>query len=277
MRTTFDQDQIVQLYSEGLSMSQVAKKIPCSKRTVERVLLSKGIQRRSKSSWRKHTFNYNFFDIIDSECKAYFLGLLFADGYCDKDSGRVMIGLQEQDGYILEKFKEVIQFTGNLTFISKAHLNQLNQYHICLTSKYLSSVLDNHGMVRAKSLILKFPTTIPNSLLNHFIRGFFDGNGCATTKNGYTVISIISTLDVLRNIKSTINTYYGIDKGSISERSKTNSPVKQLEFYGSNITTLVRDYMYKNANFFLTRKYDKLRDIKIKRKQTMNQVQNITE
>ena len=44
------------------------------------------------------------------------------------------------------------------------------------------------GMVKAKSLIIKFPTNISKEMLPHFIRGFFDGDGVfPTDKTNYTL------------------------------------------------------------------------------------------
>lgn len=43
--------------------------------------------------------------------------------------------------------------------------------------------LSKHGCVPNKSLILKFPTTLPNELVNDFIRGYFDGDGSVYINN----------------------------------------------------------------------------------------------
>ena len=40
--------------------------------------------------------------------------------------------------------------------------------------------LTNLGAVRAKSLLIEFPdeNIVPEKLMPHFIRGYFDGDGC---------------------------------------------------------------------------------------------------
>ena len=115
MNTKFDLDRLIKLYQQGNSTRQVAKEIGCSQNTVIRLLKENDIPRRQPSSHRTHTFNYNYFDSIDTEEKAYFLGLLWADGFCDKNTGNIIISLQEEDGYILEKFKDVVEFSGTTT------------------------------------------------------------------------------------------------------------------------------------------------------------------
>src|SRR5271155_4421936 len=58
---------------------------------------------------RKYPVNDNFFEDIDTEEKAYYLGLLFADG-CNH-SGRVNkieLSLAKQDVYILERLSQLL-------------------------------------------------------------------------------------------------------------------------------------------------------------------------
>jgi hypothetical protein len=42
----------------------------------------------------------------------------------------------------------------------------------------MCSDLTRLGAVKNKSLILEFPQFITPKLLSHFIRGYFDGDGC---------------------------------------------------------------------------------------------------
>lgn len=67
-----------------------------------------------------YTYNENYFDIINTPGKAYFLGLMFADGcICHTDkigkfknvlhTYRMSISLQERDKVILELFRKELQ------------------------------------------------------------------------------------------------------------------------------------------------------------------------
>ena len=52
--------------------------------------------------------NSDYFENIDSEDKAYWLGFLFADGSVAKDRDRISVALAEKDKFHIEKFaKEV--------------------------------------------------------------------------------------------------------------------------------------------------------------------------
>lgn len=269
MNTKFNLDELIKLYQQGHSTRTVAKEIGCSQNTVMRLLKENNILRRKPSSHRIHTFNYNYFDSVDTEEKAYFLGLLWADGFCDKDTGNIVISLQEEDGYILERFKDAVEFSGTTT---KILLDIPNRKPLCkfqMFSKHMAEVLDSYGMVKAKSLILKFPTCVPNELISHFIRGYFDGDGSAFHSNREFTISFSGTTNVLQSIKDKINLKYNFNKGSLHNRRDKNSPVKELAYSGSNIVILVRDYMYEKATIYLSRKYLLLNQIIIKRKRTI--------
>ena len=48
-------------------------------------------------TWRKYPIDEQFFDAIDSEEKAYFLGMLYADGTNSMKKTEVSLRLQEED------------------------------------------------------------------------------------------------------------------------------------------------------------------------------------
>ena len=71
-------------------------------------LLNKfGVERRDDKHKSKYYLNERYFEYIDSEEKAYWLGFLFADGFVNKDS-YVGIALQSSDYHHLEKFRDCI-------------------------------------------------------------------------------------------------------------------------------------------------------------------------
>ena len=63
---------------------------------------------------RKHTCNEHFFDTIDTQEKAYWLGFLFADGNVSNISNTVSISLKGDDIAHLEKFKIFINASNNI-------------------------------------------------------------------------------------------------------------------------------------------------------------------
>ena len=92
------------------------------------------------------------------------------------------------------------------------------------------SDLNKHGCIQNKSLVLQFPT-ISNSLIPHFIRGYFDGDGSVfilnkknynKTNSIYTAlgICICGTFEFLTKMNSYLPIRYSINK---ENRRKTNT------------------------------------------------------
>jgi hypothetical protein len=72
---------IVNEYISGESSEVLAEKHNTGGNTIRRILKENGVKiRPSTENKRKYKINQDFFETIDTEEKAYFLGLLYADG-----------------------------------------------------------------------------------------------------------------------------------------------------------------------------------------------------
>ena len=97
--------------SKPMTLLEVEKKFNLSHPTITTIL--KDIPKYPKAKIKNPALKERFFEKIDSEEKAYFLGLLISDGNVFKDNtGRqasISITLDLKDEYMLLKFKEVLQ------------------------------------------------------------------------------------------------------------------------------------------------------------------------
>lgn len=128
---------------------------------------------------RKHDFNQSFFDIIDTEEKAYILGFIYADG-CNNShptTGELSISQMERDVDILFKIKEAMQSTYPISEEINKWGGTEKRFRFYVYGPKIEEQLINLGVVHNKSLILMFPTFLPDCLMPHFIRGYFDGDG----------------------------------------------------------------------------------------------------
>jgi len=155
-----------------------------------------------KARVRKHKCNESYFEKIDNEGKAYWLGLLFADGYvrkrkqCEgkhKQGGVVGISLKNGDEYLLEKFIIDIESTYKLT---KQIKDEFLSYKLEVNSVKMVNDLIKLGCVPNKSLIL-MPPKLSNKFICHFIRGYFDGDGSIGRYNGRIKFSLLGTNELL--------------------------------------------------------------------------------
>lgn len=256
-----DLETVVNLYNKGFSGKDITKLLNRSEEFVYLRLKRSGIILRKRGTeHRKHTFNEDYFNQIDSEDKAYFLGLLYADGCLLKDG--VRIRLQERDKNILELFTKAIGYSGNLKTIelNNKNKNWQNQSSLSLYSLTLKKDLSDKGCVKAKSLILNFPTFIPDNLLSHFIRGYFDGDGGVYfyKKRNNPTAGITSTYNFCMHLKKILQ-----DRLSINSCVSLRSNKITATIYVSGFKNVLRflEYLYKDANFYIKRKNEKYKAI----------------
>ena len=201
---------------------------------------------------RVNNFNDDYFETIDTEDKAYFLGLLFADGNVYTARHRVQITLANEDAYILKAFANCIQYTG------KMYIDREKYSKLILPSKKMCTDLTRLGCTPNKSLTLQFPTEVPNDLMHHFIRGYFDGDGHISRDkklvNAYYHINMTSTEEFIVVLKN-ILTENNIDTGNSYKRYKNKEVSAHTVYVKNKSAKNFIDYIYSNATLFLTRKY----------------------
>lgn len=174
--------EIIDLYNSGLSSIKISKLAECSDSTIREHLKKNNIALKSNKEYRTtQKFNENYFHFIDTEDKAYWLGFMYADGNLTKTRNQYKIQLRVNDKEVIEKFIKSIN--GNISVKEYSYPNRKTYYGIFLTSEKMFNDLKFHGCVPNKSLVLTFPITIPNYLKRHFIRGYFDGDGCVCISN----------------------------------------------------------------------------------------------
>lgn len=114
--------------------------------------------------------------------------------------------------------------------------------------------LEKHGAFYKKSLKLQFPLFLKDGLIKHFIRRYFDGDGCITFgRNNFPKVSIASNGEFLERIKENLKT-----EGIVGHiYASTQSKVKQIEISSHNSVKKFLDYIYQDATVFMERKYQR--------------------
>lgn len=202
---------------------------------------------------KKYHFNTGFFDNIDSEEKAYWLGFLYADGYNCEKRGFIRLALQTGDINHIKKFQNSLCDNHKIYVIIRN-----NSICIHLSDLHFSQRLAQLGCIQAKSLKCAFPSYLSPNLVRHFIRGYFDGDGCTTSykseKRRNYGISICSNPVFLDGIIDAIFNLSGI---------KLNKWIHKHGRYGvcycggNRKVKKFLDWLYQGANIYLERKYQR--------------------
>lgn len=213
----------------------------------------------------KYYYNKDFFQRIDTEEKAYWLGFLYADGCINRiyknEKLKAMdleIGLCREDENHLQKFIKSIE--SNIEIKQKNIKNDNKIYDVsritvCCTK--MCKDLCEKGCTPQKSLSLEFPNTdiVPLNLTKHFVRGYFDGDGCVSiNKNNIIQINFVGTFNFLKGVSKFLKDNKIIYKDpSIYEKGK----VFEMYIYGADIIEQFYYFLYDNTNIYLDRKHNK--------------------
>lgn len=250
------EEQILELYSKLKNQGEVARIIGTTDVSVGRVLRRNNVPEneifKNDKINKKYTLNEKYFDVIDSDDKAYILGLIAADG-CISKTNTLSISLQDRDKQILEEINDKLDSNRPIKFREYKHIKDsyYNQYYLSITNKYMANSLKKLGIIPNKSLVLKYPL-ISSKFDAAFIRGYMDGDGCICKT--LPKVSFLGTEDFLIKIKEIIFMHTGIE-GRIYKTSNPNNDItKEFQIYGVNKVTQFLEWLYHNNGMCLFRK-----------------------
>lgn len=251
------EEQVVQLYTqEFLSMSKIAKELGISPARVKRILIKNNIEVRSNNFYKTKEVDYDFFSKIDAEEKAYVLGFMYADGYI---SGKY-VGFKQsvKDREILEKIRNALKSQHKIgEYINNSGYGQGNTYcSFAISSEKMVSDLEKLGVLYNKSKILEFPTCeqVPEELLRHFVRGYFDGDGSIyhTTQGDSFGISFVGTESFLTGILDFFQRN-GVNTTALVHKYK-DKDIYDYKVGGRDNVKKIRELFYNGATIFMDRK-----------------------
>lgn len=237
------------MYNTNIPLKEIAKEF----NTHASVIIGWAIKLGCEHRQEKYSFNIHYFNELDSEEKAYWLGFIFADGYIDV---RNMLGIEihEKDKDHLYKFKESINSTHPIhTYTKNSTFGVQTLSRIMLPFNKNIKVLNNYGIYKNKTHE-GCPQNIPEKYIKDFIRGLLDGDGCIhKTKYGRR-FNWVSFSGNIKTLEFIMNNFQG--KWYVTKRF----PDKKDNIYD---ITLVRKneclnflhWLYDDVTIYLERKY----------------------
>lgn len=260
-----DEDEIIRQYYPQNGWQKVHQMLPDRNERSIKV-------RASKLKVKYLQYNKDYFEDINTKNKAYWLGFLYADGYVSTGD-RWGLELQLADKHHIENF--ISDFDCNINIRERTRAGHSFCGFMIKNPKMYNDLVD-HGVIPNKTHCLEFPS---NDLLNseyisHFIRGFFDGDGCIyykkylRTKNDWKT-SFYSTIKEV----SIVCKSEGFLDDIINELARND--IKSEKYYNpkdglptlriSNYENILKfyKYIYKDSTEMnrLDRKYNKFNEL----------------
>jgi hypothetical protein len=237
-------NQIVELYMQGASTTEIASYFNIHRMKVQRILLKNNVSLRRVTSQIKCNKQF-FYSYTPQSC--YWAGFVLADGYIRGNRNSLSIKLCKKDKTHLYNFLNAIECT------EFSRVKDADTYsHLTISLDMFKDGLEKlFGITNNKTFTAAISDKIPEKYLKYFILGYFDGDGCLTKSNGVPSINFVGTTDTLDVIKSY---FYNI----IGVRLKSKNKIPPIQYKTQNIGSI--HYSGKNAHKILSYLYEGLMD-----------------
>jgi len=255
---------ICQQYISGDSSRKIASSLGVDHGTCLRILKNNGIERRGASESKQlYSINEDFFSKIDTEEKAYVLGVIHSDGYVrnTRKDHLLRIVLQSGDENLLHKIRTVLGSNRPLYEHSKKTKTKGVRYYKSLSINNIKIVKDlcDLGYQSPKTLTIRFPNFLEDSLVRHFVRGVVDGDGCLFYSPGSSPsVCITGNHLFINDLEEIFLRFCGVYSGII-QQSISSSRICCNSYLD---TLILLDWLYQDSIIYLDRKYYKYLEIK---------------
>lgn len=251
-KLTIEQEQqVIQEYLSGKSARNLAKDYGFSSHGgITRILKCYGIEQRDAPTRnRLYSVNASTFDVIDTEHKAYWYGFLYADGCVHKRT--LTLALKWNDREHIEKFKSFMESESPIhRTIKRTGKSKCDNAQIEMTDRNMANRLKALGIIPRRIAFDRVLANLPDNLIQHWIRGFYDGDGSAGI---HSVISFVGQIPLLTFIREQLSKNCGTNP-LLSIHKHTISDIYYLVISGRIQATKVASYLYKDCSVCLTRK-----------------------
>jgi len=205
------------------------------------------------------SLDHYYFQNIDTEEKAYWLGFIAADGCVHQNLGKwyFSIQLSSVDYEHLVKLKTALGFSGKTSRASSSNKITGKIYsgvRFSARSSALVGCLLDCGITPRKSLTLE-PWDGPPELMRHYWRGLIDGDGFIWKNQLHRdwAIGFCGSEAMVREFREYL-AGVGVKGGSLSKYSEGHY---RIRYCGTLITKTIVSLMYENCTVYLERKMSK--------------------
>lgn len=243
-----EKDNVEKMYLDGMSTNEIGKIYNCYGSTILNHLKRWGVPIRKQRYNALYKTDVDYFSKIDTEEKAYWIGLLLSDGHLSK-SGTLMLYMKDLD--IIEKLKKSLKSEHPIRY------DKYGNPGINIKCMEYYEDLTNIGFHNRKSYFIdldKVLSNIPKHLLHHFVRGLFDGDGSIKVYK-YPYLNKPQYhlgFTGLKNVCEFVKSYLNIDRKLIKESNITYTCVTR----DINKIREIYNILYKDSTIYLNRKYE---------------------
>lgn len=253
--------------------NQIAKELGCSASFVKKIWAENNLSGTLKTTYY---YNENYFEKIDTDVKAYWLGFIAADGNLyrrDGHQGLISITVHKQDIKLLENFKTELDTVKPISLSKDKRRENTVMATLQISSDKIFNQLLEKGLGLRKTFDLNLSyifQQIPIKFYPSFILGYFDGDGSIDIPGDNTIskshVRISGPIKNLEAFASILN-IFEIEATIVEDKRKYKEPFGNLEFTNTTKKYIFLKYIYKNDVKCLSRKKERALEL-IKRIET---------
>ena len=252
------EQEVCDLYQKGnCNMKTLAQKYKTSSHIIKTILVKNNIPINSYKNRHKNIgLQEDYFEVIDSELKAYLLGFIFADGCVHKNE--LSIEVNEKDISILHLFNGAINSSAKITRRERS-TGTMVCTRAC--SAKMVSDLEKYGIVPNKTYIVKKLPDVEELYLRHLLRGYVDGDGWVIydKDKNYHTIGVVSYFEsTCQDFREKCN---HLLQNQITSKIQANEDGSRLNCSNKKTVKELAQLLYGDANYYLIRKYKKAQKI----------------
>lgn len=234
-------EEIIELYKRGFSSTYLSEKYKVTNNTILKILHEAGIE-VTCARYFNVLLDEEYFDVINTNEKAYFLGLMISDG--SVVGNLVSITSHILDSYILNLFSSQIMNCNPLYYSPYR-----TEVSVNFKSEKVVNSLSKYGVVQNKTYNTYLPY-IGEQYMSHLIRGILDGDGWISSKAhqlGFCGSEVLMT-QIRDFLVSRLNVYN-------VKVLHTEINLWQITWASKKDIITIGNYLYQDAKeFYLTRK-----------------------
>ncbi|MBF8984688.1 hypothetical protein IZY60_14185 [Lutibacter sp. B2] len=202
---------------------------------------------------RKYKVDQDYFDVINTNNKAYWLGFILADGCLKKDTNQLSIGLSYKDRKHLEKFRTEIKSNKPISNEKATVKNKIHRTsYFRINNKKMYNDLLKYNVCNNKSCNEK-PVILEQQYSSHYIRGIYDGDGWISWGKGWSELGFGMGYEILSFIRDNFEKYAGVKNYKIIPYKK----IYRYRLTSKKEILKALNYMYDNGNVYLDRKHER--------------------
>ncbi|PRT14044.1 hypothetical protein C6353_26550 [Bacillus toyonensis] len=254
--------EIAKRYENGEGPTELGRIYGIDRSTVRIIAQRNGVYKNMSESKRKYQLDINFFDNIDTEEKAYWLGFIAADGTIKGEKNTVMdLVLQAKDVDMLEMLKMHLNYNAPIHKREGVTKNGKQFYArgLRIMDKHVCERLAGYGIVKRKQSTVRIPQGLDKEMIRHFIRGYFDGDGSIgeiLSPGKITpqkVFSVTGNELMISDIRGILVNECDLKANKLKKDNRSKHTYS-LHYGGNKQILKIYEFLYKNASVFMLRK-----------------------